>query len=79
MDPANTIQAYPGRPFAFLFLKTHPDCGCFTHQIRFRHKAPVTAVRGVIAVIAHHEVLSRRYDPGGQAADHGCFVIHIPT
>lgn len=66
MDPADTIQANAGRPFAFLLLKTHPDSGRFTYQIRFRHKAPVTAVRGIIAVITHHEVVSRWYDPTGQ-------------
>lgn len=66
MDSANTIQAYAGRPFAFLLLKTHPDCGRFTHQIRFRHKAPVTAVRRIIAVVTHHEVMARRYNPACQ-------------
>ncbi len=66
MDSADTIQAYTGRPFAFLLLKTHPDGGGFTDQIRFRHKAPVTAVRRVIAVVTHHEVMSWRYNPARQ-------------
>ena len=66
MNSANTIQANAGRPLAFLLLETHPDSGCFTDQIRFRHKAPVTAVRRVIAVVTHHEVVSRRHNPGRQ-------------
>ncbi|SRN47895.1 Uncharacterised protein [Shigella flexneri] len=49
-----------------MLIEAHPDSRGPTDQIRFRHKAPVTAVRAVVAVVAHHEVLSRRNNPGCQ-------------
>jgi hypothetical protein len=75
MDATDATQAHTGRPFTFLFLETHPDCRGFTYQIGFRYKAPVTAVRGVIPVITHHEVLARRHNPGSQLLA-GLLEIH---
>ena len=40
-------------------IPTEPDEECFADNELFRNKTPISAVIAVIAVISHHEVVSR--------------------
>src|SRR4051812_16258760 len=54
MNAADTAQV----------TQVHPHEECFSNNILVRHKAPVAAVRAVVAVVAHHEIVARRNHAG---------------
>ena len=41
--------------------EVHPYIKSFSDDIFFRHKAPITRVHGVVAVITHHEIVALRH------------------
>src|SRR5690606_805985 len=64
-------------------LLVHPDGEGLADDILFRHRAPHTAVRTVVAVVAHHEIVPLRHYPYRAAAasrsgcNDLCLVCHV--
>ena len=54
MDAADTLQ----------ITEIHPDEERFAYDILVRHKSPKPAIRAVVTVITHHEIIAFRNDTG---------------
>ncbi len=42
-------------------VPVHPDAKGTPDNVLFRNEAPVTAIVGIIPVVAHHEIVTRRH------------------
>src|SRR5690554_3287406 len=64
-------------------LLVHPDGEGLADDVLFRHGSPHTAVRTVVAVVAHHEIVTLRHHPcrtattAGSRRDDLGFVGHV--
>src|SRR5277367_6318360 len=56
-DPA------PRRSAGALRIPVEPDTGRLTDQVRLGHEAPDPAILAVVAIVTHHQILSRRDHP----------------
>src|SRR6185295_15465829 len=57
-------------PDAPQLVEIEPDEKRLPDDILVRHEAPYAAVRGVVAIVAHHEVVPRRH-----GADHALGIV----
>src|ERR1700691_2785667 len=78
--PAQRPAAVP--PVPALPVPIEPDSGRLADQILFRHESPYPAVGAVVAIIADHQIMARRYDnipgiAGIRIFAPGALIAHI--
>src|SRR5690349_2243853 len=64
MSPLLDAPADPLEGKARHVIPVPPDEECLAADVVVRHETPVSAVFAVVAIVAHHEVVARRYLAG---------------